>query len=73
MLFQIKSRLIALGKRVIDLAPELEKRGISNITPAELSNALNGRNKADKASKIVEISNEIVSEWEKEQNNALHN
>lgn len=65
MLFQIKSRLIALGRHVIDLAPELEKRGISNITPGELSNALNGRNKADKASKIVEISNEIVTEWEK--------
>jgi len=66
MLFNIKARLIVLGKRVIDLIPELEKRGITKVTPGELSNALNGRNTADKAQSIVTASNGIVTEWEKE-------
>ena len=65
MLYNIKARLISIGKKVVDLIPELEKRGIARVTPGELSNALNGRNTAQKAQDIVSHSNTIVSEWEK--------
>jgi len=64
MLFEIKIRLIKLGKKQKDLIPELEKRGIK-CTPAELSNAINDVDRTPKASRIVELANKIVSEWER--------
>jgi hypothetical protein len=63
MLFEIKIRLIRLGRKQKDLIPELYRRGIK-ASPAELSNALNGVDVGPKANRIVELSNEIIKEWE---------
>jgi len=63
MLFEIKIRLIKLGKKQKDLIPELEKRGIK-ATPSEISNAINNVDVGPKANRIVELSNEIIKEWE---------
>ena len=65
MLYNIKARIITLGKRLVDLIPELEKRGIIVSAPPHLSNALNGKDITPKAVEIVRVSNEIVTEWEK--------
>lgn len=63
MLFNIKARLCLLGKKIKDLIPELEKCGLK-VTPADLSNALNGVNTAPRAQQIVSTANRIVNEWE---------
>lgn len=66
MPFRIKVRLIELGKKNIDLIPELNKRGM-NVAPSELSLAINGVLQSPKAEKIVSAANEIVLCWEQEQ------
>ena len=65
MLFNIKARIITLGKRLVDLIPELAKRGIIVSAPSHLSNALNGKDTTPKAKEIVRVSNEIITAWEK--------
>ncbi len=65
MPFKIKARLAELGKKQVDLIPELEKRGLK-VSPAELSGAILGRVKQPKADKVLSASNEIISEWERE-------
>lgn len=64
-MFNIKVRLMQLGKKQVDLILALEKVGIKT-TPPELSNSLSGNLKIPKADKILSVCNEIVSEWEKE-------
>ncbi len=64
MLFRIKARLAALGKKQLELVPELAKRGLTISSPAELSNAINGHNAQPKAQQIVSAANEIIKEWE---------
>lgn len=65
MLYKIKSRIYALGKKVNDLIPALrEKYGITT-NPSEISNSLSGNLQSPKAQGIVTYSNEIVTEWEK--------
>lgn len=66
MLFKIKVRLAELGKKQVDLIPELEKRGLK-ANPTELSYAIRGITQSPKSGKILSAANEIVSEWEREQ------
>ena len=64
MLYKIKSRIYALGKKVNDLIPALkEKYGIVT-NPSEISNSLSGNLQSPKAQDIVSYSNEIVTAWE---------
>lgn len=65
MPFDIKVRLLKLGKKQRDLIPELAKLGIK-ATPPEISDALSGRYQKPKLDMILSACNEIVSEWEKE-------
>lgn len=65
MPFKIKVRLAELGKKQVDLIPELAKRGLK-VNPTELSLAILGRKQQPKTDKILSIANEIVSEWERE-------
>lgn len=65
MPFKIKVRLAELGKKQVDLIPELAKRGLK-VNPTELSLAILGRKQQPKTDKILSIANEIVSAWEKE-------
>lgn len=64
MPFKIKVRLAELGKKQLDLIPELAKRGLK-VNPTELSLAILGRSQQPKTEKILSAANEIVSEWEK--------
>ena len=67
MPFNIPARLKALRKsQARDLLDELKKRGLTPLSTAELSSALNGSYTAEKGQRIVSMSNEIVTEWEKE-------
>ena len=68
MTFNIKSRVIAMNKKVKDLLPELEKRLNTTVQTTELSAALNATPEMikPKHARIVEKANEIVTEWEKE-------
>lgn len=66
MIFKIKSRVYALGKKMQDLIPEIETRGIMTVSRAELSDALKGDKQTPKAQQIVTLANEIVSEWERD-------
>lgn len=65
MTFKIKSRVYALNKKIQDLIPKIEARGIMTVSRAELSDALNGGRQTPKAQQIVTLANEIVSEWER--------
>lgn len=65
MPFNIKARVVALGRYQNELIPELKKRDI--ITePGQLCNVLKGRMTGDKADRILSAANEIVTEWENE-------
>ena len=61
---EIKIELLKLGKRQVDLVPELKKRGITT-NPPELSNALRGLPRP-KFEQIREESMKIIEEWQKE-------
>ena len=64
MPFRIKLRLMELGRKQVELIPELRKRGIERITPSDLSVALKGDSQSPKSQKILSAANEIVTEWE---------
>lgn len=66
MLFEIKARLAKLGKKQIDLIPELHKRGITVSNPSELSNAINNLNRGPKGQAIASAANEILNDWEQD-------
>lgn len=65
MPFKIKVRLAELGKKQVDLIPELEKKGLK-VSPTELSLAILGRNQQPKMAKVLSAANEIISDWEQE-------
>lgn len=59
----IKISLLELGKRQIDLIPELTKRGI-NINACDLSRALNDNvYHSPKLKRVREFSEEIIEDW----------
>lgn len=61
----IKISLMELGKKQIDLIPELTKRGI-NISSCDLSRALNDNvYHTPKLKKVREFSEEIIEDWKK--------
>lgn len=65
----IKIALIELGKRQVDLIPQLEKRGLK-ILPCDISTALN-ENRFYNQPKMVKIRaaiTEIIDEWRREKN-----
>ncbi|MCM1523434.1 MAG: hypothetical protein NC120_03145 [Ruminococcus sp.] len=64
MPFKIKVRLAELGRKQVELIPELAKRGIK-VNSTELSQALSGTNRQPKMQAILSAANEIISEWEK--------
>ncbi len=66
MPFKIKVRLAELGKKQVDLIPELEKKGLK-VSPTELSLAILGRSQQPKMAKVLSAANEIISVWEREQ------
>lgn len=63
---EIKIALITLGKRQTDLIPGLQKRGV-NAAPCEISRAFGTEYSPQKFQKIRAYSEEIIHEWEKEQ------
>ena len=63
MLFDLKIRIMRLGKKQNDLIKPLKEKGVI-ATPADLSNSLRGYLQTPKAHLILSLSNEIVSEWE---------
>ena len=65
MPFKIKVRLAELGRKQVELIPELAKRGL-RVNPTELSCAVRGICQSPKSMKILSAANEIVSEWESE-------
>ena len=66
MPFEIRIRLMKLGRKQVDLIPELKKYGIDKVSTAELSLAITGVSQSPKSEKILSASNEIVTRWEKE-------
>lgn len=64
MPFKIKVRLMELGKKQIDLIPELQKKLGTSISSPELSVALSGVSQSPKSMNIVSAANEIISAWE---------
>jgi len=61
----IKIELIKLGKKQVDLLPELRARGF-NVRACELSQAINDKiPKPPKWAKLREAVLEIIAEWEK--------
>ena len=64
MLYKIKSRIYALGKKVNDLIPALKENYGITTNPSEISNSLSGNLQSPKASEIVRASDEIVTAWE---------
>lgn len=61
----IKSRLIELGRKQVELISELEKRGILT-NPSELSYSINGKLNTPKGTLIRNECLKILDEWEKE-------
>jgi len=62
-MFQIRERMKALGKTQVWLILELQKRGIV-VQPPEMSQILSGVNTYPKAKKVLEVSNNILSDIE---------
>lgn len=62
---EIKIILIQLGKKQVDLLPELRARGF-NVRACELSQAINDKTpKPPKWEKIHNAVLEIIEEWKK--------
>lgn len=62
-MFQIRERMKALGKTQVWLILELRQRGIV-VQPPEMSQILSGVNTYPKATKVLEMSNRILSDLE---------
>lgn len=62
----IKSRVMRLGKRLLDLEEELKKRGCRIPSTPTLTMALQGRNSSDNAQLIRRLAPIVVGEWEAE-------
>lgn len=62
-MFQIRERMKALGMTQVRLIFELRERGIV-VQPPEMSQILSGVNTYPKAKKVLEISNDILSDIE---------
>lgn len=63
MRYRIKARLAELGKKNVDVIREINLKGLS-CSASEFSDAINGRNKSEKADSICEMASKIISEWE---------
>lgn len=62
-MFQIRERMKALGKTQVWLILELRQRGIV-VQPPEMSQILSGVNTYPKATKVLEMSDRILSDLE---------
>lgn len=62
---QIRERMKSLGVTQVMLILELQKRGVV-VQPPEMSSILRGVNTYPKAVKVLEISNEILTEIERQ-------
>ena len=60
---ELKIELMRLGKKQVDVAEELNKRGLS-VTMPELSSALAGRPRP-KYDLIRQATEEIINDWKK--------
>lgn len=61
----IKLRLMRIGKRQVDLIPELRKRGLK-ANPSDVSQALSGILRSVKSENILFIAKQLTNEWERE-------
>ena len=59
-----KVRLAELDMRQVELLEPLSRRGYE-LSPCQLSLAINGYMTSDRGLKIVAAIDEIISEWEK--------
>lgn len=62
-MFQIRERMKVLGMTQVRLIFELRERGIV-VQPPEMSQILSGVNTYPKAKKVLEMSNDILSDIE---------
>ena len=62
-MFQIRERMKALGMTQVRLIFELRERGIV-VQPPELSQILRGVNTYPKATRVLEMSDKILSDLE---------
>ncbi len=63
MPYNIKARLAVLGRTCTDVIEEMSKRGLY-CTPPQFSLSIGRGKKQEKHCKILELANEIISEWE---------
>ena len=62
-MYNIKERLIQIGKSQVWLLKMLRERGV-NTQPPQLSNIINGNYTYPKAQAILEICNDVLMEVE---------
>lgn len=67
-MFQIRERMKALGMTQVRLIFELRERGIV-VQPPELSQILRGVNTYPKATRVLEMSDKILSDLEAKEKN----
>lgn len=63
-MFQIRERLKTLGKTQVWLIFQLRARGVA-VQPPEMSAILRGVNTCPKATKVLELSDSILTDLEK--------
>lgn len=61
---EIKARLVLLGKKQIDLLPDLRKGDFPNMSPAELSRIINGVSQSEMNLKARDEILNILDKWE---------
>lgn len=66
MIYNIKKRLNAMGRKQVALLKPLRERGFT-VSPSKLSDALNERQVSDAYQIITKTCNEIVTMWEKQE------
>ncbi len=59
----IKSRLLELNKKQVDLLDEVRKRGYPRLDSSVLSKYINGRAVTPQAKKVLALCENILAEW----------
>ncbi len=65
---KIKLRLVTLDRKQVEFIPILRERYHEKMTSVELSRIIGGMQEGNKAKRVLEEVDEILTEWEKEQN-----
>ncbi len=64
---KIKLRLVTLDRKQVELIPILRERYHEKMTAVELSKIICGLQEGNKARRVLEEVDEILTEWEKNQ------